>query len=75
MGKRKGWLILLLAAVLALSGCAGQKEEAPTAEPQSGQEQPASKPFQARGPLGDRVRALMEPYAETLAQAAEKNGG
>ncbi len=75
MGKRKGWLILLLAAVLALSGCAGQKEEAPTAGPQSGQEQPASEPFQARGPLGDRVRALMEPYAETLAQAAEKNGG
>ncbi len=77
MGKRKGLLILLLAAAaLALSGCGGQKEDAqPTAGPQSAQEQATDGPSRARGPLADGVRALMEPYAETLAQAAEKNGG
>lgn len=74
MGKRKGLLILLLIAALALSGCGEQKEDAsPTAGPEAGQEQDGSALAQAQGALADSVRALMEPYAETLAQAEQKN--
>ncbi len=75
MGKRKGMLILLLIAALALSGCGGQKENAsPTAEPEAGQEPGGSVLTDVQGELADSVRALMEPYAETLAQAAQKSG-
>ena len=75
MGKRKGMLILLLIAALALSGCGEQKETAsPTAGPDTGPEPGGSVLTQAQGELADSVRALMEPYAETLAQAARKSG-
>ena len=75
MEKKKGLLIPLLIAMMALSGCGGQQEDAsPTAEPDAGQEISASVLDQAQGKLGDSVRALMEPYAEILAQAAEKSG-
>ncbi|MBR4331839.1 MAG: hypothetical protein IKP72_04110 [Clostridia bacterium] len=75
MGKRKGLLILLLAAALALSGCVGQTNEAaPTAGPENGQEQAASAMAQAQGELGDAVRKLLEPYTDALSQAAEKSG-
>ncbi len=75
MEKWKGMLILLLISALALTGCGERKEEAsPTAGPEAGQEQGGSVLAQARGALGDGVRALMEPYAETLAQAAQKSG-
>lgn len=75
MEKRKGLLVLLLIAVLALSGCGEQKGGAsPTAGPESGREQAASVLGQAQGALGDAVRALMEPYADTLSQAAKKSG-
>lgn len=75
MGKRKGLLILLLAAALALTGCGGQKEDASAASgPEGGQEQAPSVLTQAQGALGDAVRALMEPYTETLSQAAQKSG-
>ena len=75
MGKRKGMLILLLIAALALSGCGEQKENAsPTAGPDAGPEPGGSVLTQAQGELADSVRALMEPYAETLAQAVRKSG-
>lgn len=75
MGKRKGLLILLLAAALALSGCGGQTNEAaPTAGPENGQEQAASAMARAQGELGDAVRKLLEPYTDALSQAAEKSG-
>ncbi len=75
MEKRKGLLIMLLIAALALTGCGEQKEDAsPTAGPENGQEQAASVLAQAKGALGDAVRGLMEPYAETLSQAARKSG-
>jgi hypothetical protein len=75
MGKRKGLLILLLAAALALSGCGGQTNEAsPTAGPENGQEQAAPAMAQAQGELGDAVRKLLEPYTDALSQAAEKSG-
>lgn len=75
MGKKKGMLILLLIAALALSGCGEQKETAsPTAVPDAGQEPGGSALAQAQGELAESVRALMEPYAETLAQAARKSG-
>ncbi len=75
MGKRKGILILLLIAALALSGCGEQKGSvSPTAGPDAGQEPGGSVLAQAQGELADSVRALMEPYAETLAQAAQKSG-
>lgn len=75
MGKRKGMLILLLIAALALSGCGEQKETAsPTAAPDAGQEIGGSVLAQAQGELADSVRTLMAPYAETLAQAAQKSG-
>lgn len=74
MEKRKGLPVLLLIAALALSGCGGQQGEAsPTAGPEGGQEAAASVLNQAQGPLGDAVRALMEPYQETLSQAAQKS--
>ena len=75
MGKRKGMLILLLIAALALSGCGEQKENAAaTTGPDAGQEPGGSVLTQAQGELADSVRALMKPYAETLTQAAQKNG-
>ncbi len=75
MGKRKGLLILLLAAALALSGCGEQTNEAaPTAGPENGQEQAASAMARAQGELGDAVRKLLEPYTDALSQAAEKSG-
>ena len=62
MGKRKGMLILLLTAALALSGCGEQKETAsPTAGPDAGPEPGGSVLTQAQGELADSVRALMEP--------------
>ena len=74
MGKRRGALCLLLTAALALSGCGGQKEDAsPTAGPESGPGQAASVLAQAQGALGESVRKLMEPYAETLSQAARES--
>ena len=74
MKKRRAMLALILIAVLALSGCGGRKEDAsPTAGPEEKREQESSS--QAQGPLADGVRALMAPYAEMLAQAAEKSGG
>ena len=77
MKKRKSMLILLLLlAALALGGCGGERAEAlPTAGPEDGREQDASAQAQAQGPLADSVKALMAPYAETLALAAEKCGG
>ncbi len=75
MGKRKGLLILLLIAALALSGCGGQTNEAaPTAGPENGQEQAASAMARAQGELGDAVRKLLEPYTDALSQAAVKSG-
>ncbi len=75
MGKRKGILILLLIAALTLSGCGEQKESvSPTAGPVAGQEPGGSVLAHAQGELADSVQALMEPYAETLAQAAQKSG-
>ena len=75
MGKRKGLLILLLAAALALSGCGEQTNEAsPTAGPENGQERAAPAMAQAQGELGDAVRKLLEPYTDALSQAAEKSG-
>ena len=74
MEKRKSLLILLLIAALALSGCGGPKEgPSPTAEPDAGQEINGPVMDQAQGKLGENVRALMDPYAEILAQAAEKS--
>ena len=70
--KRKGPLIFLLTAALALSGCGGTKEEAaPTAEPE--REQAESVLPRAEGALAEGVRSLMEPYADILNKAAEKS--
>lgn len=75
MGKRKGLLILLLVFALALTGCGGQKEEpSPTAGPENGQEQGAAALAQAHGALAESVQKLMEPYQETLSQAAQESG-
>lgn len=74
VGKRKGLLIILLTAALALSGCGGAKEEAaPAAEPE--REQAASVLPEAQGVLADSVRSLMAPYADILNKAAEKSEG
>ncbi len=76
MGKRKGILILVLIAALALAGCGERKEEpALASEPDTAQEQIASAAARAQGALGDSVRALMEPYAAILSHAAENGGG
>ena len=75
MRKRRGMLILMLLAALALSGCGEKKEEAAaTAEPEDTREQIASVVPQAQGALGDSVRALLEPYGKILSQAAESSG-
>ncbi len=75
MRNRKGMLILLLIAALALSGCGEQRGAVShTAVPEAAPEQDGPALAKAQSELGDHVRALMEPYEHAVAQAAEKSG-
>ena len=69
MNRKKRWLPLL-AALLLLTGCAGEKEQ--TVQPEQTREA-AAQP-QAEGPLGSAVRTMMSAYGQELEQVSLRSG-
>ena len=70
--KKQAACAALLILILFLGGCGEKAGDAPAAEP-TASPAPTQAP-QADTPLSQAVRALMDPYQDCLAAAAQKNG-